>query len=60
MRAKRPEKEFCAGRHFYFMKNFTYELDENHTLYMTVLSFTYDEITETFPSFRLEGYVLEK
>ena len=44
----------------YFMKNFTYELDENHTLYMTVLSFTYDEITETFPTFRLEGYVLEK
>lgn len=44
----------------YFMNHYTYELDKEHTLYMTVLSFTYDEMTETFPAFRLEGYVLEK
>ena len=44
----------------YFTNNYTYELDENHLLYMTLLSFTYDKELKTYPSFDIEGYILEK
>jgi len=45
---------------YYFTQHPTYRIDETHTLYMTVLSFTYDEYDDVYSSFRLEGYVLEK
>ena len=44
----------------YFQQHFTYELSEDRTLYITTLSFTYDQSYNTFPTFRVEGYVLEK
>lgn len=44
----------------YFEAHRFYEIDEEHTFYLSLLSFDIDTQTNTLTRFRVEGYLLEK